>query len=54
MAEVGSKKMKEKIQGQDFHIQECGFTNTQEDGSTNRFKSRSYLYARYGQDKNVS
>ena len=48
MAKVGSKKMKEKIQGQDFHIQDYGFTNTQEDGSTNRFKSRSYLYARYG------
>ena len=51
MVEVGNKKMKEKVQGLVFQIQEYSFVEVQEGGSSDNYKSRSDLYARYGQDK---
>ena len=52
MVEVGSREMKEKVQGPSFHIQEYGFAEVQEGGSIDKYKSSSDLYARYGQDTN--
>ena len=54
MVEVGIQKMKKKIQALYFEIQEYSFTETQEVGSSDKFKSRSDLYAIHGHEKNVS
>ena len=54
MVEVGINKMKEKFQFQTFQIQEYNFAEVQESGSSDKYKSRSDLYARYGQDKTFS
>ena len=45
--------MKGKSQGVAFEVQEYNFSETQE-GSSDKFKSISDLYAAYGQDNNVS
>ena len=37
LVEVGSKKMKDKIQGPAFEIQESSFLETQEEGKGKRF-----------------
>ena len=54
MVEVGSNKMKEKIQGLEFEIQTYSFKDTQEGGSSDKLKSGSDLYSRYGKEKTVS
>ena len=54
MVEFGSNKMKDKVQGPDFQIQDYSFAKTQEGGSSDTYKSISDLYSRYGHDKKFS
>ena len=54
MVEFGSKKMKQKLQGPYFEVQEQIFSETQEGVSSDKFKSRNYLYDRYRQENKVS
>ena len=46
--------MKEKFQGPAFEVQDYNFSDIEEEGSSDEFKSRIDLHARYGRDKNVS
>ena len=46
MVEVEGKKMKGKVQGLDFQIHECSFTEEQESGSSYRYKPRNDLYSK--------
>ena len=54
MVEVRRKKMKEKIQGPYFQLQEYSFAETWKGGSNDRYKSRSDLYIRYVHEKKNS
>ena len=53
LVEVGSKKLKEKVQDPAFEVQEYNFSEAQE-GSSDRFKSRNDLYDIYRQEKYVT
>ena len=54
MVEFGSNKMKEKVQVPYFSIQEYSFVKTYEGASSDKYKSISDLYARYGNNKKFS